>query len=312
MKFLLVWLAKSWIFAASVRKIRSSIAKKYNLESRFKQNFETSHEVEWKDIKWAAKLSRYAYKQNTAIRETYKNFDDIYINEINEVKYILLTDHKNKKHYISVRGTTNSHNALQDINFLKDRSKRLDIYLHTGFHRTAEEMSVDIIRNLVTGYEVDLVGHSLGAAISIIVGWYIDYAKYDVGKCITFGQPKVTDSVGTRMMRDKIKILRVVNETDIVSLVPPTGTHINNRYAHLGTLIKLLPHGKYCFLEEPDSLNFGINSFWFFAAREGFSFYEVGKELPDHYLDSYQENIDAIIASNSDEEILWKNRLKYL
>jgi len=88
MKFLLVWLAKSWIFAASVRKIRSSIAKKYNLESRFKQNFETSHEVEWKDIKWAAKLSRYAYKQNTAIRETYKNFDDIYINEINEVKYI--------------------------------------------------------------------------------------------------------------------------------------------------------------------------------------------------------------------------------
>ena len=39
-------------------------------------------------------------------------------------------------------------------------------------------------------------------------------------------------------MRGKIKLTRVVNETDVVALVP-AGTH-RHRYAHGGTLIKLL------------------------------------------------------------------------
>jgi len=110
-------------------------------------------------------------------------------------------------------------------------------------------------------------------------------------------------------MRGKIKLTRVVNETDVVPLVPPSGTHIH-RYAHTGELIKLLEDGKYCYLEEPDSLNFGVNSFWLFAARESFSFYEIGKELPDHFMDSYIENIDNIIKQG--EEVKWAERLQYL
>ena len=89
----------------------------------------------------------------------------------------------------------------------------------------------------------------------------------------------------------------------------PSGTHMH-RYAHTGELIKLLEDGKYCYLEEPDSLNFGVNSFWLFAARESFSFYEIGKELPDHFMDSYIENIDNIIKQG--EEVKWTERLQYL
>ena len=110
-------------------------------------------------------------------------------------------------------------------------------------------------------------------------------------------------------MRGKIKLTRVVNETDIVALVPPAGTH-RHRYAHGGTLIKLLDHGKFCHLEEPDSLNFGVNSFWLFAAREDFSFWEVGKELPDHYMTSYIENINKIIDDG--EEVPFNKRLEYI
>lgn len=83
-----------------------------------------------------------------------------------------------------------------------------------------------------------------------------------------------------------------------------------NRYAHLGDMIKLLDDGKYCYLSEPDSLNFGVNSFWLWSARESFSFYEMGKELPDHYMTNYIENIDKIIENG--EEVLWKDRLKHI
>ena len=78
-----------------------------------------------------------------------------------------------------------------------------------------------------------------------------------------------------------------------------------------GVLIKLLDDGKFCHLQEPDSLNFGVNSFWLFAARESFSFYEIGKELPDHYMTSYLSNM-KLCASNKTGEVLWKDRLQYI
>ena len=200
---------------------------------------------------------------------------------------------------------------MQDINFWKDKSKRLGINLHTGFHRTAEIIADDLLSRLEEDYKVCVTGHSLGGAVAVIVSWYLDHANFNVGECVTFGQPKVTDSHGNRAMRDKIKLTRVVNETDVVPLVPPAGTH-RHRYAHIGTMIKLLDDGKYCHLQEPDSLNFGVNSFWLFAARESFSFYEIGKELPDHYMTNYIDNMIKCSSSRTGEEVLWKDRLQYI
>lgn len=311
LKTTLLWLARSFIFSKLILKFRNYMVKKYNLEAKFNQSYDTNHSVDWRNVYWFAELARYIYKSdNDLIRKKFSSFDEIYINEINEIKYMLLTDHTNKKQYISVRGTNNSHNALQDINFLKDPSFRLGIDLHTGFHRTAEKIADDLLYKLITGYEINVTGHSLGGAVAVIVSWYIDYAHYSIGECITYGQPKVTDAIGSRKMRGKINITRIVNETDVVPLVPPAGTHITHRYTHLGKLIKILPNGKYCYLEEPDSLNFGINSFWMFAAREGFNFYQVGKELPDHYMTSYFDNLDSIITDG--EEVEWNDRLQYL
>jgi hypothetical protein len=181
--------------------------------------------------------------------------------------------------------------------------------LHTGFHRAAEIIADDLISRLDKDYVIYVTGHSLGGAIALIVSWYLDYSGFRISECVTFGQPKVTDSLGIRKMRGKINVTRVVNETDIVATLAPEGTH-RHRYAHLGTLIKLLDNGKYCYLEEPDSINFGINHFWLFAAEIKFSFYEVGKELPDHYMNKYQENIDKIIADG--EEVPWVDRYKHI
>lgn len=310
LSYILRYVLQTWIISKIAIYVRRLIVKKYNLDATFMQNGERGKEVDWNNIRWFAVLAAYAYKRNNdTIRKKYETFSDIYIHEINKIKYIVLKDDANKKYYISIRGTDNSHNALQDINFLKDKSFRLGINLHTGFHRTAELIADDLLTRLDRTYSIYVTGHSLGAAQALIVAWYLDYSNFNIAECITFGQPKVTDSVGTRKMRGKIKLTRVVNETDVVALVPPTGTH-RSRYAHLGTLIKLLEGGKYCYLEEPDSLNHGVNSFWLFAAEESLSFYEVGKELPDHYMTSYVSNLDAIIEHG--EEIDWRDRMKYL
>jgi len=307
--YMIRWVIQGWIISKIAKIVRRWMIKRYSLENKFNQSFTKSHEVDWENIKWFAQFARAAYKKdNNVIKELYEDYD-VYINEINDIKYIVLFDPDNKKQYISIRGTCNSHNAMQDINFFRSKSFRLDIELHKGFHKTAEMIADDLISRLDKTWSTYVTGHSLGAAEALIVSWYLDYSGHTVSECINFGQPKVTSSQGIRKMRGKIKLTRVVNETDVVPLVPPSGTHIH-RYAHTGELIKLLDDGKYCYLEEPDSLNFGVNSFWLFAARESFSFYEIGKELPDHFMDSYIENIDNIIKKG--EEVKWSERLKYL
>jgi hypothetical protein len=307
--FTLRWLLKGWILAKLAIVVRRWLVKKYNLEKNFTQT-PSDKEVRWTDIHWYANLAANVYKSKEKIIIAYDEDFDIYTNEINEIRYIVLTDDSTKSHYVAIRGTSNSHNAMQDINFFKDKSKRLGINIHTGFHRTSEMIADDLLSRLNKNYKVCVTGHSLGGADAVIVSWYLDYANFNVEECVTFGQPKVTDSHGNRTMRDKIKLTRVVNETDVVPLVPPTGTH-RHRYAHTGTLVKLLDNGKFCHLQEPDSLNFGVNSFWLFAARESFSFYEIGKEMPDHFMTSYLVNMKAC-ASNKEGEVLWKDRLQHI
>jgi len=306
--FTLRWLLKGWILAKLAIVVRRWLVKRYNLEKNFKQS-KSEEEVRWTDIHWYANLAANVYKSKEKIIIAYDEDFDIYTNEINEIRYIVLTDDSTKSHYVAIRGTSNSHNAMQDINFFKDKSKRLGINIHTGFHRTSEMIADDLLSRLDKTYKVCVTGHSLGGADAVIVSWYLDYANFNVEECVTFGQPKVTDSHGNRTMRDKIKLTRVVNETDVVPLVPPTGTH-RHRYAHSGTLIKLLDQGKFCHLPEPDSLNFGVNSFWLFAARESFSFYEIGKEMPDHFMTHYINNMKA--CASSKDEVLWKERLQYI
>ena len=308
--FTLRWLLKGWILSKLAIVVRRRLIKKYNLEAKFKQT-KSDEKIRWSDVRWYADLAANVYKSREKIQSTYEKDFKIYVNEINEIRYIVLTDDSTKSHYVSIRGTANSHNAMQDINFFKDKSERLGIYLHTGFHRTAEIIADDLLSRLEEDYKVCVTGHSLGGAVAVIVSWYLDHANFNIGECVTFGQPKVTDSHGIRTMRDKIKHTRVVNETDVVPLVPPTGTH-RHRYAHSGKLIKLLDDGKFCHLQEPDSLNFGVNSFWLFAARESFSFYEIGKELPDHYMTNYIDNMVKCSSNKTGEEVLWKDRLQYI
>ena len=160
---------------AHCKKSVKRLVKKYNLEGKFKETVTTKKDIDWKKIKWYAELYHYIYKENDDIKKKYKSIDkDIYINEINEIKYCVISDKANQSYY-TIRGTKNSHNAMQDINFFKDKSFRLQIELHTGFHRTAQMIADDIMGRLDKTWDVTVTGHSLGGAEALIVSWYLDY-----------------------------------------------------------------------------------------------------------------------------------------
>lgn len=291
---------------AASKMVRNYVHKKYNLEEL---DYPLGKRIDWKNLAWFGWLSRYAYKGDDEIKHRYEKFSSVYINEIDKIKYIVLVDDIQQRYYVSIRGTDNSNNVLQDINYFKDKSERLGINIHTGFHRASEKISDDLIQNMDKTYDVYLTGHSAGGAMALVVGWYLKYHGFKVCECITFGQPKVTDIEGTRMMNGYISLTRVVNETDIVPMVPPAGTNFT-RYAHTGDLVILLDGGKYANLYPPYSTNFGVNSFWLFVADNDFSLYKVGKELPDHYMDNYHSNIETIITNG--EEVPWKIHKEHL
>jgi len=169
--FTLRWLLKGWILSKLAIVVRRRLIKKYNLEAKFKQT-KSDEKIRWADLRWYADLAANVYKSREKIQSTYEKDFKIYVNEINEIRYIVLTDDSTKSHYVSIRGTANSHNAMQDINFFKDKSKRLGINLHTGFHRTAEIIADDLLSRLEEDYKVCVTGHSLGGAVAVIVTWY--------------------------------------------------------------------------------------------------------------------------------------------
>ena len=307
------WLAKQYLlsklYAWIGKKVVKRMQRKYNLGQQYKQDFTKSHDVNWKEIKHYAELAKLIYEKDT--KKITKKYPNAYVNVIKKIRYMLITDVTAKTYTIVIRGTSNFKNAMQDMKFDKDKSNRLDCKVHSGFHKAAEMIFDDLASKMTDkDYVINVTGHSLGGAEALIVGAYTAQAEMNLGKIITFGQPKAFDRDGMAKW-GHLPLTRVVNETDIVPLVPPVEMmYMFKRYVHFGELIKLCNNEQYCFLEQAHARGNGVNSFWLNAAKEGFSMWEMFKEMPDHFMDSYLENINPKIKKS--QEILWKDREAFL
>ena len=80
--------------------------------------------------------------------------------------------------------------------------RRVNIDLHTGFYIAADDVYQTILPTLNRGYKNRITGHSLGGAIAVILMMFLKEDGYQLEKCITFGQPKVTDKKGAQMCQD--------------------------------------------------------------------------------------------------------------
>lgn len=172
------------------------------------------------------------------------------------VSYFLATNDRLKQQILAVRGTSNVENAMVDVAFKLLSNEHTGIMLHQGFAQSADFIYDKLKPDLKKEYRINTTGHSLGGAVALILAMYIDADGFNVGKVITFGQPKVANITGSQQY-SHLDVTRVVMPKDMVPLVPPLDPmDIMNLsiYWHLGTEVVLQQANTYSELKGMSSM----------------------------------------------------------
>ncbi|BDX02681.1 hypothetical protein MACH16_14290 [Marinomonas pontica] len=173
-------------------------------------------------IESLAQLSNDTYLEANKLQSRLKTQNQTLVHQSiipeSQVSYFL--SRANGIQTIAIRGTANLENVMLDLDLELKPDTALDIKLHQGFGSAAKAVYTDIKPYLNEKLPVHITGHSLGGAIAVILGLYLQQEDYAVTQIITFGQPKVTNVTGAKKY-DLLPLIRVVTLNDIVPLVPP-------------------------------------------------------------------------------------------
>lgn len=221
---------------------------------------QTQKPVSFSEINKYANFSNAVYQTSPTIDKisALKNYKISRYNNIPglEISYFFATNEVTKSQVIAVRGTSNIENALVDIALELTTDKQTGTRLHNGFSQTAQAIYSEIKSQIKTNYVINTTGHSLGGAVALILAMYLDTDNFNVGKVVTFGQPKVTNIAGANKFQH-LNIVRVVTPKDLVPLVPPFDpVDLNNLdiYWHAGKEVILLPDATYAITEGVESM----------------------------------------------------------
>ena len=176
--------------------------------------------VQFSTLLGFAERASTAYESPAAIAKAYPNTTRIATPGGASVLYFIETDHGERIHIVTVRGTADAMNDSED----RDTHERFDpvlgIKVHRGFDIVTQDILTDLKPHLKPGYTVTLTGHSLGGAVACLLGMYLHHEGGKVGRIYTFGQPKVTNITGSRKYAH-LDVTRIVTPKDMVPLVPP-------------------------------------------------------------------------------------------
>ncbi|MBT8436556.1 MAG: lipase family protein [Gammaproteobacteria bacterium] len=216
--------------------------------------------VNFKEIHQQAIFANAAYQPEGTVRELveagnysltlYRTIPDI------QISFFLATNELTKTQIISVRGTSNIENAMVDISLKLRVDENTGVRLHEGFSLAAKQVYKELKPLLKPDYKISVTGHSLGGAVALILGMYLDANQFDIEQVITFGQPKVTNISGANKLQH-INVIRVVTPFDLVPLVPPIDPlDLSNLdvYWHAGKEVILLTETQYAILQGTDSM----------------------------------------------------------
>lgn len=195
----------------------------YTVPASERQNADTQPAL-FNELMVYARLSNSAYESRDAVAQLAREFgSEVTMHEQVsglDVIYFLLTDTKNKTHWITVRGTVNVKNTLVNLDLQLLPNADIGIQLHSGFAETAKDIFLKIKPELKKDFNIKITGHSLGGAVASVLAMYLDLDEFPVERVITFGQPKVTNFTGAQKFAH-LNILRVVSARDFVPLLPP-------------------------------------------------------------------------------------------
>lgn len=220
-----------------------------------------------------------------------------------DVQYFFLTHPVTKAQIISVRGTANLENVLVDMKVAMLTDERVGIRLHRGFSSAAQAIYKELKPHLNNQAPLYTVGHSLGGAVAVILAINMDVDEYKIGGVTTFGQPKVTDRSGASKFKH-IPITRVVNEKDMVPLVPhinATLSELPSIYWHIGEELVMLPGNFYSTLSGKESMARGLT-----VLKANVT----ARDLDAHKMAVYQARInDKMTAA---ENVPYSERMQYI
>jgi len=148
-------------------------------------------------------------------------------------------DEPNDAVYVSFRGTHNLENWIVNLNFTAvPWPEANNTLVHEGFLEAEQRLAVTLIpavQKLLSqhpGAEVRVTGHSLGAALAVIFSAHL-YTAIPGQKVTTynFGLPRSGHADFAAWTTDRVPIVRVVNQNDIVPHIPLRSMH----FTHVST-----------------------------------------------------------------------------
>jgi len=128
---------------------------------------------------------------------------------------------------IIIRGTANDANVLSDVDVRLVSDVRTGIRLHKGFRDASLGVMEIIDRDHTVEHTVHVTGHSLGGAISQIIGMWLHKRGNNV-QIFSYGSPKVSNQV---LPGGQPTHWRVVRRSDPIPFTPPWP------YSHTGLFI---------------------------------------------------------------------------
>jgi triacylglycerol lipase len=211
-----------------------------------------------------ARRAAAAYDPEDAIRARFGKDHHVVVSSIPhlDVQAFVEIDDAHRVQWIAVRGTANLENVEEDADYDKRFARLLGVPVHHGFVRDAHavwEFAHPLLRE---GYETRVTGHSLGGAVACVLEMRLADDGARLGRCVTFGQPKVTNEAGVERYRD-LPLLRVVNHDDPVPLLPweTPGAIAGGLYRHFGRELWLTDRGTWEVFAEHEAERYRLSSF---------------------------------------------------
>lgn len=237
--------------------------------------------VNFAELAVDAKRARAAYLSPAAIRAAYPNTVHVASPGGKDVQYFIERDDKARTQIVTVRGTKGKVNLKEDFDAKVREDRRIKIPVHSGFDAVASAIYADAAPLLKKDYTTYMVGHSLGGAVASILAIYAIEDGYQVKKVTTFGEPRFTTSQGASQL-SFLPLLRVVDEYDIVPLLPTSSNGDFGDYEQVGPEVILLEGPYYVYLSGSAAREVSVGEFWRDAKLVN---------LDDHQMASYEARI---------------------
>ena len=186
---------------------------------------------------------------------------------------------------LAFRGTEISKRQDMKIDAQAMRVSVLEGRIHSGFRIAYESVAKEIERSLLKLQDVPLyiTGHSLGAALATVGTQRLEHhlrIREMIAACYTFGSPRVGDQHYD--IEFKAPIYRVVNTTDIVTVIPLLAMG----YVHIGDIRYL---GR---LDGDFRRGIPFLQRWYLFMLTAFKFF--GPVVGDHAIVEYRRKLEAI------------------